>query len=200
MRSCSLYRYAASLHLSRNISSRFDPVPCPSHTTQNVVRMSSTNKSNYFASIHRCAPNEIKEGSKLIMGLPSAATPKLAASRPREVCRRETGGICRCRVQARGCVPGSSLPAVFQVAARRPQTALDWHSSLLSHTSLLNFYQFSAFFREKTLFTTFFFFYFGSDSKARKSYTSEEATRSSIAHLLHNARFPNAFLIFLGFT
>lgn len=53
----------------------------------------------------------------------------LAALHPIATCRRGTGDICRYRVREREFVPGSSLPAVFQVAARRPQMALDWHSS-----------------------------------------------------------------------
>lgn len=61
--------------------------------------------------------------------LPSAATPELAASRPRAACRRETAGICRCRARARGFVTGSSLPGALRVGARRLRTALDWHSS-----------------------------------------------------------------------
>lgn len=63
--------------------------------------------------------------------LPSATTRELAASHPIEACRRETEDICRCRVRAREFVPGASLHAGFQVVARHPRTALDWHSSLL---------------------------------------------------------------------
>lgn len=125
--------------LNSSASCIFQPRRC--HPIDwNIARMSSWNKSNYFF-----LPSRIMEMiTRKKLFLPSATTPELAASHPRATCRRGTEGICRCRVRARGFVPGSSLPGELRVAARHLRTALDWHSS-------------SIFFTQSILFRDFFF-------------------------------------------